>query len=166
MQRFAFGMFVALAACWTIGIASAQAADCGAPPCCAQARTVMKTCQEVVYEEQQQTFYKTVYEDVVETKMVPCVKYVEDIEYRCVPCTMMQPKPPSSCAPVNPCGPCAAESLAPVTVCRKVPVKVYRPVDAEQPVPHKTVVAKQVPYTVTVCIPKIVTKQVPVECCP
>ena len=91
------------------GSTAAGAAPAAVQQCC----TVMKTCQEVVYEEQEQTFYKTVYEDVVEQKTVPCVKYVEETQYHCVPCTVMQPRPPAVCGPVKPCGPCVTEEMVP-----------------------------------------------------
>src|SRR5271166_4278130 len=53
--------------------------------------TVMKTCCETIYEEEQRTFYKTVYEDVVDKVPVDAVRYVEEIQYRCQPCTIWQP---------------------------------------------------------------------------
>lgn len=176
MRRFLLAVLMMAAVPWVLAPSSANASYCGAARChhcrqaccgCQQCCTVMKTCEEVVYDEQVQTFYKTVYEDVMETKTVPCVKYVEETQYRCVPCTVMQPRPPANCAPVKACGPCAAEDLVPVQICRKVPYTVYRPVCAEQPVQRLHVVAKQVPYTLTICIPRVVTRQVPVQvCCP
>ena len=177
MRRFLLGLLSMVAVAAVATPERASASYCGAGRihccrcctccCCMQCCTVMKTCQEVVYEEQEQTFYKTVYEDVVEEKKVPCVKYVEETQYHCVPCTVMQPRPPAICAPVKPCGPCATEEMCPVQICRKVPYTVYRAVCAEQPVKVSRVVAKQVPYTLTICIPRVVTRQVPVQvCCP
>ncbi len=37
--------------------------------------TVMKTCRKVVYEKQQYTCYKTVYETVCEDKTISCAQW-------------------------------------------------------------------------------------------
>ena len=133
----------------------------------------MKTCREVVYEEVQQTCYKTVYEEVVEKVPVDAVKYVKGTAYRCAPCTVMQPCPPQTCGPAQTCAPAACSQpapcsdMAPVQVLRKVSYPTAIPQHYQKMEERKRVVAKQVPYTITVCVPKVVYKQVPVTiCCP
>ena len=49
-----------------------------APQCC----TVMKTCQEVVYQQKQYTCYRTCYEPVCEQKTVTCMRIVPEVQYR------------------------------------------------------------------------------------
>jgi hypothetical protein len=174
-----------------LAASTADAAFCGAacyrrcaPACCGctcceqQCHTVMKTCQKVVYEEHQVTLYKTVYVDVKEKKMVPGVKFVEETEFRVVPVTTWQTKevecPQPSCG-CGSCNACQAASCAPakcvqkVAVCclQKVPVKVIREVPEDKPIETVRLVAKQVPYTITCCVPKTVCVEVPVTvCCP
>ena len=81
--------------------------------CQMQYCTVMKTCQKVVYEEKECTFYKTVYEEVVEKKTVPTTKFVEGTAYRCAPFTGMVPKPAAVCEPAKPaCAPAHAQPPA------------------------------------------------------
>jgi hypothetical protein len=54
-----------------------------------------------------------------------------------------------------------------MNICRKVELPGMKPVDVQKPDVIKRVVARQVPYTVTLCIPHVVCKQVPVQvCCP
>src|SRR5947209_18202892 len=61
---------------------------CGArQQCC----TVMKTCKEVVYEQQNYTCYKTCYETVCEPKTIDCVKYVSETAYRTCEYTVCKP---------------------------------------------------------------------------
>jgi hypothetical protein len=50
-------------------------------------------------------------------------------------------------------------------VVRKVPYTVCKPVRYEQTVPYVRWVPKQVSYTVTRCVPKVVYKEVPVTVC-
>jgi hypothetical protein len=169
------------------GTAAADACYCGAArhrcgkekscsrtkhSCCqTQCCTVAKTCQEVVYEEQERTLYKTVYEEVVDKVVVNAVKYVEDTEYRCCKCTVWQPKQPDACEPVKSCAPAACgpsatcADMEQVEIMRKVPHTVYRCVCEQKTEDRPRVVVKQVPYTVTVCVPKVVCKQVPVDVC-
>ena len=142
-------------------------------PCAQQCCTVMRTCQEVVYDEVQQTCYKTVYEEVVEKVTIDAVKYVEERAYHCVPCTIMQPRPPQACVPVKSCAPAACSQpgsccdMVPVQVLRKVPYTTARPVSYQKTEDRPRVVVKQVPYTITICVPRVVCKQVPVTiCCP
>jgi hypothetical protein len=146
---------------------------CTATPCCEQQScTVMVTCREVVYEEVQQTCYKTVYEEVMEKVTVNAVRYVEAAAYRCAPCTVLQPRPPQTCGPVNTCVPACSQpssccDMVPVQVLRKVPYTTARPESYQKVEERPRVVAKQVPYTITVCVPKVVCRQVPVTvCCP
>jgi hypothetical protein len=134
-------------------------------PCCAV--TVMKTCQEVVYEEQQQTSYRTEYAEVVEKVPVEAIKYVEGTAYHCAPCTVMQPVAPPACdaakCPPAACGQTApCNELKPVQVLRKVPYTTMTPQKYTKIEEVRRVVAKQVPYTITVCVPKVVCRQVPV----
>jgi hypothetical protein len=144
------------------------AASCCAPQTC----TVMVTRREVVYEEVQQTCYKTVYEEVVEKVTVDAVRYVEGTAYRCAPCTVMQPCPPQACAPAKSCEsacspPSSCCDMVPVQVLRKVPYTTARPESYQKVEARPRVVVKQVPYTITVCVPKVVYRQVPVTvCCP
>jgi hypothetical protein len=136
------------------------AAKCraGCPSCC----NAPQPCQEVLYEEKQCTFYKTVYEQVMEKVTVNAVKYVEETEYRCCNCTTWQPRQDTCCAPVKACapatcGPAAVGSeMAPVQCVRKVPYTVCRPVSYQKTEERPRVVVKQVPYTVTCCVPKVV----------
>ena len=46
----------------------ASCCEAGYAPCKQQCHTVMRTCKEVVYEKQNYTCYKTVYEPVVENQ--------------------------------------------------------------------------------------------------
>jgi hypothetical protein len=165
-----------------IGVNAAEACYCGAfrcrVKCCPavtvgcqmQTCTVMKTCKEVVYEERECTQYKTVFEEVIDKRMVDAVKYVEDTEYRCVPCTICQERQSAPCEPVKTCAPAACgESTCceKVAILRKAPVTVLRPVTYQKVVETPRVVTKQVPYTIIICEPKVVYKQVPVTiCCP
>ena len=132
----------------------------------------MKTCQEVVYEYQDMTAYKVVYEEVEDKVMVPAVEYQPAPRATCVADTVLVPPmpgacPPAVCPPANACAPCAPPSLVPMNICRKVTLEGFRPVDVQKPAVTKRVVARQVPYQVTLCIPHVVTRQVPVQvCCP
>jgi hypothetical protein len=168
---------------WMLNAATADACCCGTvrlrchktccqPTCQMQCITVMKTCQKVVYEEKECTFYKTVFKQVVEKKTVPTTKFVEDTAYRCAPFTGMVPKPAAACEPVKPpCAPaqCAApcNEMMPVQCLRKVPYTTFREEPAEKTEEVPRIVEKQVPYTVICCVPKTVCVQVPVTvCCP
>jgi hypothetical protein len=144
-----------------------------ATPCCApETCTVMMTCREVVYDEVQQTCYKTVYEEVVDKVTVNAVRYVEGTAYRCAPCTVMQPRQPQACGPTAACVPACGQpspccDMVPVEVLRKVPYTTMNPEPFQKVEERPRVVAKQVPYTITVCVPRVVYKQVPVNvCCP
>ena len=106
-------------------------------PCCQQC-TVMKTCQEVVYEYKEMTAYKVVYEDVEDKVKVPCVEYEPAPRPACVPDTVLVPPmpgdcPPAACPPANACGPLITPSLVPMSICRKVMLEGYRPVEKEKP---------------------------------
>ena len=147
-----------------------SAADC---TCCQQCYTVMKTCQQVVYEPREVTAYKVVYEEVVEKKTVDAVKYVEETRYRYAPTTILQPRavpccePVEGCAPVECCQPAACCQMVPVQCIQKVPYTAYKPVPYQKTEEVPRTVIKQVPYTVTCYEPKVVCVQVPVEvCCP
>ncbi len=80
---------------------SANAGYCGAgtyracrPAACTFAGsycTVMKTCQKVVYEQQQMTCYKTVYDRVPVTRRVLCTKYVPEVRQKQVAYTVCRP---------------------------------------------------------------------------
>ena len=170
-----------------IGVSTADACYCGVlrfpccrpasccPTACGQCCTVMKTCQETVYEEYEVTAYKTVYEEVIDKKTVPAVRYEEQTAYRYRKCAIAEPQPcegcascaaPQSCAPAESCGP-APCCAAPVECIRKVPYTALVPVEYEKVIERPRVVAKQVPYTIICCKPKVVYKQVPVRvCCP
>jgi hypothetical protein len=170
------------AALWLVGISTADACCCGVArlccrkvcccPCQMQTFTVMKTCAKTVYEEKECTFYKTVYEQVVDKKTVPATKFVEDVAYRCAPFTGFVPKPAAACEPAKPpCAPaqCGApcNEMMPVQCLRKVPYTTFKEVAAEKVEEVPRIVEKQVPYTVVCCIPKTVYEQVPVTiCCP
>ena len=177
MCRFALRMGLIVFAVVALGQNAAFASFCGAArhcscncncaPCCPQCCIVMRQCQETVYEYQEMTAYKVVYEDVKDKVKVPCVKYEPAPRIACVPDTVLVPPPPPACPPTNPCGPCATLELVPMNICRKVTLDGFRPVDKEEPGECTRVVARQVPYKVTLCIPHIETKLVPVKvCCP
>ena len=87
------GMSVAVAIVWLADgpvrhrrvIARGRYAVCRRA-CCApvaqQCYTVMKTCQQVVYQQKQYTCYRTCYAPVWERKAVTAVRYVSEIHYR------------------------------------------------------------------------------------
>jgi hypothetical protein len=50
-----------------------------------------------------------------------------------------------------------------MNICRKVMLEGVRPVEKQKPAVTTRVVAKQVPYQVTICIPHLVTRA-PVCC--
>jgi hypothetical protein len=180
MRSFVLGLGLSIFALSLLGQEQASASFCGVArcchrqcvSCCQQCCTVMRTCQETVYEYQDMTAYKIVYEDVETPVNVPAVEYQPAPRVACVPDTVLvQPKPgacpPAACPPANACAPCAPPSLVPQNICRKVELPGVRPVDVQKPDVIKRVVARQVPYTVTICIPHVVCKQVPVQvCCP
>lgn len=170
---------------WTWGVGTADACYCGAAryrccqrtccpavPCALQCYTVMKTCQETVYEPKECTFLKTEYENVVDKIPVCAVKYVEDTRYSYVCCTIMQPREhpcpePKACAPADCGGPRTCTTMEPVTCIQKVPQTVFRPVCYQKIEEVPRVVTKLVPYTMTCYEAKVITKQVPVQvCCP
>ena len=170
-------LLVLLATLSAIEGAVAQACYCGATryccckrTCCQmQCCTVMKMCKEIVYEDKPCTQYRTVFEEVVEKVPVDAVKYVEETAYRCAPCTIYQPKQPATgpCAPAACASPCTCAETTPTQVLRKVPYTVMRPVSYQKMEERKRVVSKQVPYTITLCVPKEVYREVPVTvCCP
>jgi hypothetical protein len=116
-----------------------------------------------MYEEHQTTCFKTVYEDVHETKSVPSVKFVAETELRDVACTICEPVPPSACAPAaGCCAPCQPPVCCPKTCIRKVPFTVYRAIPCEKKIDVVHLVQKQVPYSVTCYIPR----PVPQPCAP
>jgi len=172
-ENAAFGSFCGVARC----------CHCRCVPCCMQCCTVMKTCMVTEYTYQEMTAYKIVYEDVATPVNVPAVEYQPAPRVACVPDTVLVPPkpcacqpaaircaggpPPSTCQPVNACAPVPSPCLVPMTICRKVELPGMKPVDVEKPDVIKRVVEKHVPYTVTLCIPHLVCKQVPVQvCCP
>jgi hypothetical protein len=174
---------ILVALLWVASIGTAEACYCGItrlrcprvccqPTCQMQYCTVMTTCQKVVYEEKECTFYKTVFEDVVDKKTVPATKFVEDTAYRCAPFTGYVPKPAAACESAKPaCAPatCGApcNEMMSVQCLRKVPYTTFREEAAEKVEEVPRVVEKQVPYTVICCIPKTICVQVPVTvCCP
>ena len=147
----------------------------GTPPC--QPCGKMKTCKVIVYDEQERTFYRPVYKEKVEERIIETMEYVEETRYRCQPCTVWQPKPPcgDSCTPVaEACEP--ADCCAPQKPCEMVPIQILKKVPYTVVVPKhfqktkkvpRTVVTME-PYTVTVCIPRVEYRQVPVcsaPCC-
>jgi hypothetical protein len=172
-----FGIGSVADACYCVAARHCHRRPCMSweEPCCVV--NVMQTCQEVVYEEQQQTCYKTVYAEVVEKVPVEAVKYVEGTAYHCAPCTVMQPCQPPACGPTRTCAPAACGEAAPcgelkpVQVLRKVPYTTMTPQKYQKMEEVRRVVAKQVPYTITVCVPKVVCRQVPatvycpIPCC-
>ena len=187
LPRLRFPLIVAVL--WACGVGSvADAFYCGAAryghcrrshccaaatPCCApDSCTEMITCREVVYEEVQQTCYKTVYEEVVDKVTINAVRYVEGTAYRCAPCTVMQPRSPQACGPAGTCVPACGQpspccDMEQVEVLRKVAYTTMNPEPYQKVEERPRVVAKQVPYTITVCVPKVVYRQVPVTmCCP
>ncbi len=161
-QDAAFGSFCGVARC----------CHCRCVPCCMQCCTVMKTCMVTEYTYQDMTAYKIVYEDVETPVNVPAVEYQPAPRVTCVPDTVLvPPKPcacqPASCPPTNACAPVPPPCLVPMNICRKVELPGVKPVNVEKPDVIKRVVERHVPYTVTLCIPHLVCKQVPVQvCCP
>ncbi len=129
-------------------------------------------CPRIEYEEKECTAYKTVFEEVVDKVSVDAVKFVEETEYRCVPVTVMQPpplpacEPAQACASCNTCAPATCCDLVPVQVLKKVPFTVLREVHYQKVEERPRVVVKQVPYTFTQCVPKVVCEPCgPVSAC-
>ena len=93
-MRTLLGMAMAAALLTAVNATVADAAYCGAgrhccsgscceAACCPQTCcTVMRTCRQVVYDQQQITCYRTCYEPVCEQKTVDCVRYVPETRYR------------------------------------------------------------------------------------
>ena len=152
---------------------AAQAGYCGATrhkccktQCCCtcqQCYTVMKTCQEVVYEPVEKVCYDTVYEEIKETVKVPTTLYVEQTRYRMVP--MECSRPQESCN--DSCNSCSeSKTCFQCEPCiRKMPYKVLVPMPAEKDEEITHVVERKVPKNVTCYIPHVICKQVPVEVC-
>lgn len=138
-----------------------ESGSCSKCPCeC----TEMRVCKEIVYDYEDITLYKTVYEEVMDKHVVNAVKYVEETRYRCVPATAWQPEQPSACAQPDCCGQtCGQPKETPTCYLRRVPYTAYRAVPYQKTVETPRVVAKQVPYTVTRCIPREVCREVPVK---
>lgn len=121
------------------------------------------TCgEQVMYEEREVTCYKTVFEEVRETKQVPATKYVTKTEYRMVPWTCQTCQTGEACAAgeaaascAASCAPCAQSQ--PTTCLRKVPVEVLVEVPYTKTVETKRMVEKQVPYTIICCTAHPVT---------
>ncbi len=162
------GAICASTACAESG--RAVESGCAKTPCgqtdCRCCKPV-KTCKQIVYEEQQRTCYRPVFKEEMVERVVNSVEFVEETRYRCAPCTVWQPKPPSECGPCEPadcCGPKKPCEMVPVRILRKVAYTVVVPkcVQKTEKVP-RTVVSME-PYTVTVCIPHVVCRPVPV--CP
>ena len=131
MRRFVLRIGLMIAAAGLLSQCQAFGASCGAePPCattttgtpcckkcckpccqpCCQQCTVMKTCQEVVYEYKEMTAYKVVYEDVEDKVKVPCVEYEPAPRPACVPDTVLVPPMPGACPPAA-CPPANASPL-------------------------------------------------------
>jgi hypothetical protein len=125
----------------------------------------MKTCQQVTYEEKQVTIYETVFEEVVEKKVVATTKFVADTELRVVPTVVYQDQQPAcgACAPA--CGPAVSCCKVPVCCLQKLPHPIVREVPAEEVVTVKRVVEKKIPKTITCLTPKVTCVQVPVQSC-
>jgi hypothetical protein len=90
--RLGVSMFAVLLAAITFDTASAayfgvaSYKNCGgedpATYCCDPCHTVMRTRRRIVFEQQQFTRYKTVYNTVYEDKTINTVKYVPETHYR------------------------------------------------------------------------------------
>ncbi len=146
--------------------------DCGPPVC--QPCVKMKTCRVVIYEEEERTCYRPVYTEKIEKRILNVVEYVEETRYRCMPCTVLQPKQSccAACTPVDEgCGACAPAKpceMVQVQILRKVPYTVVVPKSVQKIKEVPRTVVTMEPYTVTVCIPRVVYRQVPVctpPCC-
>ena len=82
MRRVVLGTVLSIFALSLMGQNQALGSLCGVSrcchstcckPCCQNCCIVMQTCQETVYEYQEMTAYKIVYEDVATPVKVPCV---------------------------------------------------------------------------------------------
>jgi hypothetical protein len=147
--------------------------DCCNATCCPPGQkpcTVMKTCKETVYDYEEQTFYRQVFKEEMEDKITHTVEYVEETRYRCCPCTIWQPK--EDCCPecnldTCCCVPPKPVEMVPVEILRQVPYTVVVPKCVEKVEKVPRTVTTWEPYTVTICIPHVICKQVAVEvCCP
>lgn len=154
------------ACCATPTVAPSCGCTCGSD-CC----TVMKTVKEVVYDEEEVTFYRTEYKEVVEKQKVDAVKYVEGTAYRCAPVTHQQLEQSPACG-TSGCASsacakpsCCPPQMKPICIMQKVPYTTYSEVPYQEEVEVKRVKAVQVPYTVTRCVPRVVCKTVPVQVC-
>lgn len=140
--------------------------SCGQATCCSKCPcecTEMRVCKEIVYDYEEITLYKTVYEEVKDKHEVDAVKYVEETRYRCVPATAWQPEQPCACAQPDCCGQPCQPVEKPTCYLRRVPYTAYRAVPYKKTVETPRVVVKQVPYKVTRCIPRVVCREVPVK---
>ena len=102
-MRRLFGMSVIAIAviAMAAGVADAgarcrRATGCCVPTCCTapaacECTTVMQTCRQIVYDQQQVTCYRTCYEPVTEQKTIQCVRYVPETQYRQCTYTVCRP---------------------------------------------------------------------------
>ena len=95
-MRFLRGVPILAVVLVALAAKSAPAAYCGAASysrcgcskvvsdCCEpqQCYTVMKTCRQVVWEQEQCTSYRRVYETCYEDRVINCVKYVPETCFR------------------------------------------------------------------------------------
>ncbi len=128
MRSFVLGIGLTVFALSVLGQNQAFGSYCGlarcchshCEPCCQQCCTVMKTCQVTVYEYQDMTAYKIVYEDVEDKVEVPAVEYKPAPRVACVPDTVLVPPKPGACPPAT-CPPAACPPAAcpPANACAR-----------------------------------------------
>jgi hypothetical protein len=117
----------------------------------------MKKVKEIVYDEEEVTCYRTVFEEVPGEKY-DAIKYEEATAYRYKCCDACEQDPGDGCG-------CSCGE-APRKCIRKVPYTTFVEVKYQKEGPPQ-IVRKQVPYTVICCTPRVVEKEVEVKvCCP
>jgi hypothetical protein len=185
-----------------LATSTAEAFYCGAGcrsacqrSCCAPAAeqccTVMKTCQEVVYQQKQYTCYRTCYEAVTEQKTITCTRYVPETRYRECTETVCRPVYETAerevcynvCRPerytktvrvccghwenreTQSCSTSSCDACAPAAACCARTCRVWVPEVVEKQVECvrnvTETMTKKVPYTVCRMVSEQRTKQVP-----
>lgn len=161
-----------------------------AESCC----TVMKTCQQVVYQQKQYTCYRTCYEPVYEQKKVMAVRYETETKFRQCVDTVMRPvyeqaereicyraiKPVKTTQTIKCCGghwetrqveACASDPCEPCAPAKKTvqQCRVWVPEIVEKQVEGveyvRETAMKKVPYTVGKMVSDQRVRQVPYTVC-
>lgn len=189
------GMAGSAAACYCGAGRYARCCRTACTPVAQQCYTVMKTCQQVVYQQKQYTCYRTCYEPVWEQKTITAMRYVPETKYRecvetiCRPvyetaereicCTVCKPVKHVQTVKVcaghwetrqveTCCAPKPCDPCAPVVKVTKQ-CRVWVPEVVEKHVECvkyvRETVTKKVPYTVCKMVTDQRVRQVPYTVC-